>query len=807
LWFNSAHWQWRTPEIKRLPVTIEVLIGQQLERLCLDPSVAMTIYSKALLPRTCPESVWRAVSNLSNPEFDHARLELIQIGWLHNNDFSHPLFAELAQQQMPSPMRRMLARRCLEHPATHHALPVLLAHAELPPSQELVQWQQAIESAIANNNPPQAARFVLAAFYLYPPELGQEAARTMAHVVTPHNLELAKALFSHLKVLTSPDAFVYAQVLAQTGALSQALSVLYQVQQPTPAWHEQRLLIHCLGEDHHTAFEFWHNTESLHHSQNHPMLIALAQSLMNLSHFEAAKSVLKQALLVAKTRSQRADTLLTRARLALYTGSRAAEADLQQALDDHQADGNSAGVAAVYHRLGLIAYYKGQPHNALMAFEQSQNLYAQLGHQQYWIVKAIYHATQTELGDYSKAEEGLLESDSAMTRLGLNSPRVEVCNNLSYLYRHWDMAYGATLAQKFAQQGLALARSLDNRRLECNCLYHLSKSQTLAGLAHAGLKSAQACMDLAQQLEYQTMQTYSLHARYGARRALGNLQAALQDLREVEAIMRQHEQFADADFYRVQLEMELGNVAQAKLFLGQLVSRSVVFWQAAKRQYPDLSETAEKPTPKNRLEVLGGITVNGKPLGGRKRKELLFLLAEARLAGRSEVTKLELLDALYAGEDDSLASGALRKTIHQLRNLLGQNSIVTSANGYALGAVETDAEVFLANHDTHLWRGGYGVGMLVKLDESVRDLLHQALFVQAKHTNTGETIRLCKILLESDPYHIEALRLWMQVLVENKNYKTLNRLYTDTKKRLNEIGESSPEHWSEFLDNGKSQQI
>jgi hypothetical protein len=71
----------------------------------------------------------------------------------------------------------------------------------------------------------------------------------------------------------------------------------------------------------------------------------------------------------------------------------------------------------------------------------------------------------------------------------------------------------------------------------------------------------------------------------------------------------------------------------------------------------------------------------------------------------------------------------------------------------------------------------------------------------------AETIRLCKILLESDPYHLEALRLWMQVLVENKNYKTLNRLYSDTKKRLHELGEISPEHWSEFLQNGKNRQI
>jgi AAA domain len=821
LWFDSQHWQWRTPTDQHLPITVEVLIGQQLEQVTAHPDSAVTLYSKAFLPRNCTCQIWQAVANLSSEQFAQAKLELLRVGMLHNDQFSHPLFAELALRKMPETTRRDLARRAVRFYQTNQHLPALLLAAKLPPEAELEYWQNAIDHSLGQHNHTQAARFVLAALPLFPAKQGQALTRTVAHLVLEDNLELANQLFSQLSgdvaahagdvSAHAADVFAHARVLAQIGQLETATSLLESVKH-SHDWLEQMVLVHSLGEDPHAAAQLLQAHPGLKKSHNHAMLIALTQSLTSLSQFESAKQILEQAMSVASSKAQIAQTLVARARLNHYIGGDLVQSDLTQALEYHQAEKNLGGMAAVHHRLGILAYYGGQPSIAIRAFEQTLALYAQLGHQQYWIIKCMLHATQTELGEYSKAEAGLLETDAVMTRLSLTSWRVEICNNLSYLYRHWDIPYGATLARKFAQQGLEIARSMQNPRLECNCLYHLSKSQTQAGQSDLGLQTAQACLELADKLEYPAMQNYGLHARYTALRALGRLEPALADLRQVEAIMRHNQAFSDADFYRVQLEMEEQRPNQAKLYLGRLQQAgTVVFAQAALRLYPELADLpSNSDRRKSCLQVLGGMAIDGKPIGGRKRQELLFLLAEARLAGRSEVSKLDLLDALYAGEDDSLSAGALRKTIHQVRHLLGQDYIITTTNGYALGALETDAEQFLDCKDTALWRGVYGAGLGIKFDENVRDRLHEALFLQTQmrhENNPSQAIRLLKIILESDPYHLESLRLWMQVLVKNKNYKTLNRLYSDTKKRLLEIGESSPDHWSEFLENGKNHAI
>lgn len=50
------------------------------------------------------------------------------------------------------------------------------------------------------------------------------------------------------------------------------------------------------------------------------------------------------------------------------------------------------------------------------------------------------------------------------------------------------------------------------------------------------------------------------------------------------------------------------------------------------------------------LEVLGPVRLtNGsiKPVRGRKRQALLAYLLESRIAGKPEVSKIELIDALH----------------------------------------------------------------------------------------------------------------------------------------------------------------
>jgi hypothetical protein len=203
-----------------------------------------------------------------------------------------------------------------------------------------------------------------------------------------------------------------------------------------------------------------------------------------------------------------------------------------------------------------------------------------------------------------------------------------------------------------------------------------------------------------------------------------------------------------------------------------------------------------------RLRVAGTIT----PLRGGKRKELLALLLEARIRGRSEVTGLDLCDALYPLEPEVTALGALKATVFKVRSSLGSDLIDTTPRGYALGTVGSDAEAFLRTGETTLWRGTYleDIGLEGR-DENVREALHRALEVrvgallEGGATAAQEAARLGRLLVLAEPYDLIALDLACRALQASQNRQGLSRLYTEARTRLLEVGETLPERSAEFL--------
>jgi two-component SAPR family response regulator len=228
----------------------------------------------------------------------------------------------------------------------------------------------------------------------------------------------------------------------------------------------------------------------------------------------------------------------------------------------------------------------------------------------------------------------------------------------------------------------------------------------------------------------------------------------------------------------------------------------------AKRLFPELAES-EQPIQEQallRIEVLGSMRLVGQSasetLRGRKRLEMLAVLLEAKLAGSSQLAKLELFDRLYPEEDELKASNNLRELVYVLRQRLGEPAIVTTATSYALGNFESDAEQFLKTGDTSLWRGAYLEGISLDQHSPVAESLYLLLFTKAQELleiNPKEIVRVGKILLEYDPYNKDYLKLCMQALRASNNHKSLTRLYIEAKERFTEVGETLPEQWKVFL--------
>jgi hypothetical protein len=211
-----------------------------------------------------------------------------------------------------------------------------------------------------------------------------------------------------------------------------------------------------------------------------------------------------------------------------------------------------------------------------------------------------------------------------------------------------------------------------------------------------------------------------------------------------------------------------------------------------------------------RLEVLGPVRLtNGetKPINGRKRQALLAYLLEARIAGRPEVSKIELIDALHPDVEEPRALNALRVEVHEIRAQLNPDVIVTTATGYKLGEIETDAETFLHTRDTQLWRAAYLEGISFERDDdsgyqALTGTLH-ACALELLDSNPLETVRVMRLLVEMEPFDLEYLRSKLMALRAASNHRGLGRAYNKARVRLHEVGESLPGAWTDFL-NGTS---
>jgi tetratricopeptide (TPR) repeat protein len=849
IWNDGQQWRWHTPEQDMMPATVEALIEQMLNQAVSSQVLTNVLAAKTMLPRDTDFDLWARVVGISRDALNDAITELSKRGILINHEFAHPLFGEVSAQKVPLEKRQDLARKALHSLEDNPLLAISFVQDAALSELESRQWiERGINQAVSNNNLALACDLKIQALEWYEPDAQQQLGLEVAKEVRFYNLPKAATLFERFKPQTPDDIYVHAEVLARVGQLTDAKQVLENMPETFKTnlvWLEHLVMIHNDAEDHVGAVAQWdeqtqpldpkdaphghgslldpkdaphghgslldpkdapHGHGSLHSSSNPKFLYKVAQSLTALSRFKDAETILEFALHQTPSEALRANIYLSKGILGDFVSDRkSSEKHYQAAREIYQRNGDSYNLGCVFYRLGAMEYYQDSLSAAVSYLEQSIKFFTEVGHQAQRLQSlTLLAATRIELNQCQTAERELLEAEEQLRGTTFRSKWIMTCTNLSFLYRGWDIPYGAVLALKYARTALQGATEINNPRLIANCLYHVSKSETFSNNPAEGLRLADQCLALAGQLEYPAMLAYPHHARYQALLALNRFDEALAALQIAETKNRILGHNHDANFYALEYQCLTKNWETAREMLTTIRNKESFFYaQIATRHFPELEQASTvKPSPELRLKTFGTMQISGAPIRGRKRQELLILLLEARITGKPQLEKLELLEALYPTEPEDRAASSLKELIRGTRTSFGKEIIQTTVGGYALGQMTSDLEEFLKNGDTQLWQGMYLQNLEFENSESIRDLLEQALYnrmLQLLETDVKEASRVSRFLLAMNSYDLEMLRISLYALRAARNYKTLERVYENAKVYLLEVGETLPENWSDFL--------
>jgi tetratricopeptide (TPR) repeat protein len=818
LYNDGKRWRWRDPEREIVPVTVEALIERVLQSASQHPNLERLIGVKAILGFQAPRTVLVEVLGVSLKELQVLENELEGYGILRQNEFAHPLYRELGLGNLQPEIRRQLARRALEilEEIDVQAAAALVALAELPSELAIDLLSRAAGSARAAGRPVQAARFLAEASGLSAGEtrasFAFQAAQGLRHSDVTQAMRLAE-IASESRVFRSDAIFLIAELQAvqlQGAQAERNLERLTPTEQASPLWLARRLQLRSIAGNHIGALEILDQNPNLLEHSDANTLHRVVVSLASLGRPEEAEQLLSPHLERDLSSSDQLVLLKAAGVVAYFKNDFERMDQLNQRVYQMAFDISDLRLmdAAVFNR-ALALEYLGRYFERMECLERALSICRELGDSTaYVIAQVAYAGALTDLGEYEQAEAMLLEAHAVLARTDASVYLLDCETAFEKLYRDWRPAYGGILALKHAQAALECGKKSGNPRHELQGLAILGLAQSWAGDAQLALAISKDGLSQLEQLnlpaltrQFREVEAYAL-LQLGDSRALGSLQDLELEAQKLGDRIGAHMIGLELD--RITNDVE--RVRQRKAwFEGHGLKNGL---KQIQRLFPELEQTkpsdAQNPI---RLEVLGAIQfdLNGvkTPVKGRKRQELLAMLLEARIAGRSEVSKLELLDMLYPEGDEVRSSSSLKEVVRQVRSIFGQQTIQTTLRGYALGSLQSDAEEFLEHFDTQLWCGAYLNGLVLEqTDDQVRNAIHFALreCLLKLAARPKEVIRLSKILLEFDPYDLVTIRARLQALVLNAPIPSINREYDSFKSRFLEVGERLPESWQALLE-------
>lgn len=803
VWNDGRRWHWREPAGQALPVTVEALLAETLGRVCTDPARRAVVVALALLGPRPPAALWGAAAGVGTGALRRAVDALVQQGVLDDGDFAHPLYREVALRGAdPGHLAAVARRGLLVTPLDSRRVLALIGAADLPAAEAVAHLVQAAGAAQrAGDRSGAGACLEAAADRASGPAQGQLAFEA-AQALRPLNLERATRL-ARRAVTGQPAAervALLAELYAAQGQRAELDALLRGGRdgEAPQARAAETLGLRVLLGDYAQARRVLDDAPALRRDPPPERAPDVARTLLEAGDVAGAQALAARYAARPASKEVAAGwlklTALTRYYAGDHAGAHAAFSALLGSLGEDGAPRERA--AALFNRSLTLEHLQRYPEAAADLALAAHLCRAVGDHKRHAHLQVMAARLLLPARRYAEAEDALLPAHGVLEALGPSGFLVDCAAALSDLYRRWRPAYGADLARRYAQQALATARTLGSPARLATSLYHASMAESTFGAPALGLALAGEMLTCAQEARQQE----ALHfAAVAQARALEGLSRPLEAAAALDRATALAPGPVEWHGRRLDLARLTGDAAGAATHAAWLEARGLLDPDGARPAGAVEGSGAA-------LHVLGEMTC-GTPAGpvrvrGRQRQALLATLLQERLRGRAEVSGLDLIGALYPQAPDALALGALKELVHQTRAALGAAVIQTTASGYALGAVGSDAEAFLQTGELGLWRGPFLSGVTVDVDEQVRDTLHRAAQARAEaalSTDPAGAARLGRLLAEAEPYEPALLSLTLRALQAAGNHRTLARVYQAARARWAEVGDALPADWRAFV--------
>ncbi|MFC3832305.1 MULTISPECIES: hypothetical protein [Deinococcus] len=801
LYSDGQRWHWRPPDSARLPGRIEALIDLTLERA--GPHRA-ALEARACVP-DAPVPVWASVAGMDPQTLHGAIRELTQQGLLTGPDghFSHPLYAEVLRAHDSPQHLRTLAGRALEAYRDDPLRAVdFLDAAGTPPEVAAQLLERAAGDAQNRSQGAHAGTLLARASDVAPP--ARRAALAGQAALLLQGSDLPRALALATRALADPalaaSTLPLAATLSARSGGRAALEALLDTQPPGPHADGARILaLQGIG-DHAGALSHWDTLDADEHAAaSVPVRSAVAMALLGTGRRYDAARALDTLLAESLSEPERQRLLGVQVMLLYHQGEYRAAADLAGATAlDMQAAGNAVGASALWHNRAAFLRMLGELDAAMDSVTRALDARRLLGDARgYASSLGMRGELHLERGELDLAEDALSEAHSVLTYQDGAHFLLNNLGMLTSLYTLSAAPLSGELALHHARRALRLARDLGNPQLLTETLADASRAYARAGQGEEALDLAAQAQTLAGTLSADPrIQSRNAVARALALDALGRRTEALDALRAAEAVAREHLGTYEAD----RIAVDIARLSADRATLTRLAAQFEAGGQGlgallARRALGD----APVQPGEVRLRVLGPLELDGVPVRGDVRRTLLLRVLEARLLGRTEVTRLDLADDLYPGRPEAQALGALKQAVAALRAASGHEVIMTTAGGYALGDVPSDAEAFLSTPDLAHWRGA----LPPETGEALRGALHAALLRAARAAlpeDPAAAARAGRLLWDDDVLDEDALALTVDALRQSGNHRSLTRVYRAAREHLAGVGVILPERWQDYLD-------